>query len=323
MSGWRLFSSIALLLAMGSAALAEATTKDVGVATASRSPGTKFRDCFECPEMVVIPAGSFTMGSPSSEELREDIEGPQHRVTIARAFAVGITHITREEYARFVRETGHPGGAGCNVFDAKQGKGITTAGRNWRDPGFQQTDRDPVVCVDYDDAHAYVAWINGKVRQAQQQLTGSGGPYRLLSEAEWEYVTRAGTTTRSWWGEVNSHEYANHGAADCPTPSCGPLTQGRDQWMYTSPVGSFLPNPFGFYDMAGNAWQWVEDCYEASYSGAPSDGTARTSCTRPIFVSRGSSWLSIPRYVRSAARDRLNPDYRSGYLGIRLASTLD
>ncbi len=309
-----LFGFVVLLLAAGAIDPAAAASK-------ARPVGAKFRDCAECPEMIVIPPGSFTMGSAASEDLREDIEGPQHKVTIGRSFALGVTHITRAEYARFVRETGHYGGPACNVFDVKQQKGTTTASRNWRDPGFPQTDRDPVVCVDYDDAHAYVAWINEKVRRALR-LPVDATPYRLPSEAEWEYATRAGTTTRSWWGDTISHEYANFGA-DCAGPACGPLVEGKDVWIYTAPVASLAPNPFGLYDMAGNAWQWIEDCYEASYEGAPTDGTARTSCGRPIFVSRGSAWVSHPRYLRSAARDRLNPDYRSGYLGIRLARTLD
>jgi formylglycine-generating enzyme required for sulfatase activity len=322
MTGRGLFSCIALLSAMGSAALAAAPTKDIGVTAASRSPGTKFRDCSDCPEMVVIPAGSFTMGSPPWEEDREDIEGPQHQVTIGRAFAVGIAAVTREEYARFVSETGRGGGDGCRVFDAKQGKTIVTAGRDWRDPGIPQTERDPVVCVDWNDAHAFLAWLNGKVRRARQLPGGSSGPYRLLTEAEWEYAARAGTTTRFWWGEEFSHEHANYGV-DCPAPTCGPLIQGSDRWLYTSPVGSFPSNPFGLHDMGGNAWQWVEDCYEDSYNGAPSDGTARTSCTRDIRVSRGGSWISRSRYMRAAARDRIGPDFRAGFLGFRVARTLD
>src|SRR5688572_25939398 len=154
MTGRGLLALAGLLFSFAPAAHAAAPADDVAPSVASRTPGAKFRECSDCPEMIVIPPGSFTMGSAPSEELREDIEGPQHQVTIGRAFAIGITHVTRAQYARFVFETGHPGGAGCNVFDVKQGKGITTPGKTWRDPGFQQTDRDPVVCVDYDDAHA-------------------------------------------------------------------------------------------------------------------------------------------------------------------------
>ena len=159
------------------------------VATSGRVPGTVFRDCPDCPEMVVVPAGKFTMGSSASEKSwaashggnLESVadESPQHQVSL-RSFAMGKYDVTRGEYAAFVRETGYPAGDGCGPDSFKWNK---QAGVSWQNPGFSQTDRDPVVCVSWQDARAYVAWLNSKVHRLVS--TSGDGPYRLPSESEW------------------------------------------------------------------------------------------------------------------------------------------
>ncbi len=271
--------------------------------------GETFRECPACPEMVVVPAGSFMMGSPSSEKGRYDFEGPVHSVTIAEPFAVGVYEVTRGEFARFVSATGHDPVSSCWTWES--GEWESRSGRNWRSPGFSQTDRDPVVCVSWDDARAYVAWLSEK----------TGEEYRLLSEAEWEYAARAGTTTRYSWGESASGQCRY---ADGPDGSTGfHWAAGCDDgYARTAPVGSFKANGWGLHDVHGNVWEWVEDCWNGSYAGAPSDGRAWGSgdCGRRVL--RGGSWGDDPRYLRSANRGRYDTGARTDNYGFRVARTL-
>ena len=268
---------------------------------AARSrPGTKFRDCPECPELVVVPSGSFMMGSPASEEGRRDNEGPVRRVTIAAPFAVGVYEVTRGEFARFVSATGRSVGDSCWIDE--DGEWESRSGRHWRSPGFLlQGDDHPVVYVNWDDARAYVAWLSGE----------TGQRYRLLSESEWEYVARAGTSTRYWWGDGIGRNRAN-------CDGCGSRWDDRG----TAPVGSFSANGFGLHDVHGNVYEWVEDCWNDSYAGAPTDGSAWESgdCDRRVL--RGGSWSGIPRFLRSANRGRYVSDSRSNLTGFRVARTL-
>src|SRR3546814_782368 len=263
--------------------------------------------------MTGIPAGSFTMGSPLSENGRFDHEGPQHRVSIPRDFAAGVYHVTRAEYATFVQETGRSNDEGCSVWS--EGEWHNDAARNWRNPGFQQTDLDPVVCVSWEDAQAYVLWLNHRVQGFTQAAGPStkAGPYRLLTEAEWEYAARAGTTTPFYWGDENIHDNANAGVDRRPHR---PLTKDSDRWEYTSPVGSFPANAFGLHDMLGNAWQWLEDCYHESYTGAPADGTPRTTGECKSRVARGGCWLDSSQFLRAANRGK-NRGIRYSSLGFR------
>ena len=150
--------------------------------------GKKFRDCTGCPELVVVPAGSYEMGSPPGEGGRDDDEGPVHRVTISAPFAVGVYELTRREWSRFVSSTGHSTGDSCPTYESGVWKKRT--GRSWRNPGFSQGDGHPIVCVSWEEARAYVEWLSGE----------TGAEYRLLSESEWEYVARGGSTTSRYWG---------------------------------------------------------------------------------------------------------------------------
>ena len=257
------------------------------------------RDCPECPEMVLVPAGSFTMGSPASEEGRYDNEGPVHRVRIPEPFAVGKYEVTRGEFARFVSATGHDTGSSC--WTREGGKWKNRSGWSWRSPGYSQTERDPAVCVSWEDARSYARWLSGK----------TGKEYRLLSESEWEYAARAGTTTRYYWGNAIGRNRAN-------CNGCGSRWDNEQ----TAPVGSFAANGFGLHDMHGNVWEWVEDCWNDDYAGAPSDGSAWESgnCARRVL--RGGSWSGDPRYLRAANRGRSDTGFRSGSLGFRVARTL-
>ena len=270
-------------------------------------PGRRFRDCDACPELVVVPLGSFMMGSPPGEEKRDDDEGPQHRVTIAEPFAVGVHEVTRGEFARFVRETNRSTGNSCWVWGSNEGTWVERSGLNWRNPGFEQTDGHPVVCVNWDDAQSYVGWLSRE--------TGEG--YRLLSESEWEYVARAGTTGPFHTGATISPAQANYD---------GDYTYGSGRkGVYrerTVSVGSFLPNAFGLHDVHGNVLEWVQDCWNKNYDGAPRDGGAweRGDCS--LRVARGGSWDYTPRYLRSASRNRSSSGYRGDDLGFRIARTL-
>ena len=279
-------------------------------------PGRVFRDCEACPEMVVVPAGSFVMGSPASEEGRFDNEGPQHRVTISRPLAVGRYEVTRGEFARFVSATGRSTGGSC--WAKENGEWEERAGFGWRSPGYRQTDRDPAVCVNWDDARAYARWLSRE--------TGQG--YRLLSESEWEYAVRAGTRSSRWWGDGEAGQCAHANGVDrdlkrrysdwrWTVASCS------DGHVHTAPAGSFSANGFGLHDMSGNVWEWVEDCWHDSYAGAPSDGRAWTTggnCSRRVI--RGGSWIIGSRDLRSAIRYRYDTGNRIYDSGFRVARTL-
>jgi len=282
-------------------------------ASAGFSPGTTFRDCDVCPEMVVIPAGSFMMGASASDQGRNDDEGPQRLVNIPRALAVGKHEVTRGQYAHFVKETGRVSG-GCMVLRTDTTPRYDP-GASWRTPGFAQTDTHPVVCANWNDAKAYAAWLSRK----------SGKNYRLLSEAEWEYAARAGTTTAYYWGD-NANNACQH--ANVPDhihkttyPRNESVVNCTDKHVHTSPVGSFKPNAFGLYDMTGNVSEWTEDCWNANYSGAPANGGAWVSGDCAHRVQRGGSWIYHPSNLRSAFRSLSSVSDRNSSFGFRVART--
>ena len=276
--------------------------------TAASPAGTTVRECADCPEMVVVPVGRFRMGDLAGGGQSD--EKPVHEVTIAEPLAVGVYEVTRGEFGRFVEATGYSAGNTCWTHEGDKWEQRT--GRHWRNPGFAQTDQHPVVCVNWDDAQAYVRWLSRE----------TGQPYRLLSEAEWEYVARAGTTTKYWWGgwlsDEADHDYANYGTDKC----CKGLAAGADRWVNASPVGSFEANAFDLFDTAGNVWEWVGDCWNDNYNGAPSDGSAWTSGNCGLRVLRGGSWNDFPRNLRSANRSRDDSGNRLDINGFRVARTL-
>ena len=275
--------------------------------------GKEFRECGECPEMVVIPAGKFMMGSPGGELGRYGNEGPRHEVRIGKRFAVGKYEATRAEYEVFAKETSRETAGGCHVFRGKRWR--RDGNRSWRDPGYGQTAREPVVCVNRDDARAYAAWLSEK----------TGKEYRLLSESEWEYVARAGTATRRYWGEdaddTGLCRHAN--GAGSETSHVWRNKACSDGYRRTAPVGSLGSNGWGLHDVIGNVWEWVEDCLHENYSGAPTEGSAWTSggdCKSRML--RGGSWLSGSRDLRSALRGRNTAGDRYYDDGFRIARTL-
>lgn len=268
---------------------AKGDRQQVAVGDFDKRPGDLFQDCDSCPEMVVVPRGEFVMGSPENEEGRFANEGPQHGVKIAVIFAVGRFEVTFEEWDACVTD------GGCGSYrpdDEDWGRG-----------------KRPAVNVSWRDAQAFVTWMNSKVE---------GTPYHLPSETEWEYAARAGAETAFWWGEKADHEYANYGQDEC----CGGLAEGRDEWEFTAPVGSFPANEFQLHDMQGNTWEWTEDCWNDSYSGAPVDGTSWEKGDCESRVLRGGSWTDRPRLLRSASRVWNKPGNRSPYVGFRVARTL-
>lgn len=267
--------------------------------------GNSFRDCADCPEMVVVPAGSFMMGSPKSEEGRRDDEGPQREVTFAKPFAVGKTAVTRSEYGAFVKQTGYKTDGGCYTWTGTEWK--NHADKSWRDPGFKQDDKHPVVCVNWEDAKAYAAWLSEK----------TGKPYRLLSEAEWEYSARAGTATPFWWGSSIATSQANyHG-----NYTYGGSIKGEYRQRTVS-ADSFEPNPWGLYNVHGNVWEWSNDCWNDSYNGAPTDGSAWTSGDCGRRVVRGGSWSFSPLSLRSANRFGNGTGLRGDVFGFRIGRAL-
>jgi formylglycine-generating enzyme required for sulfatase activity len=259
-------------------------------AQAPKPPGTVFRDCPACPEMVVIPAGEFSMGSPASEEGRDKDEGPQHQVRIGKAFALGRKELTVGEFGRFVQASGYrtsaekDAGKGCDAWDKSDGKWDWRAGRKWSEPGYAQGEQQPVACVSWDDARAYVQWL--------AKETGQG--YRLPSEAEWEYAARAGGKTARPWGDNPKDACSHANVADNTTyegTSWEPKHDCSDGYWFPAPVASYQANRFGLYDMIGNVWEWVQDCYQDSYTGAPADGSAREGGKCEARVLRGGSWI--------------------------------
>ena len=264
-------------------------------------PGNRvFRDCPECPEMAVVPQGSFTMGSPAHEKGRTDAEGPAHSANIERRFAVGVYEITRSEFGHFVSATGHRTRKPCWSRNDRKSTEI-----DWKNPGFHQTDRDPVVCVDWSDARAYADWLSQK----------TGKTYRLLDEWKWEYAARAGTTTARYWGKSVSQQCRYANGAGLETSSRRERnTVCRDGYEYTAPAGSFRANRWGLHDMLGNVWEWTSDCWTENYSELNGD------CS--MHVLRGGAWDNPPSALRSARRTPGPGDFRAVFVGFRVARTL-
>ncbi len=250
--------------------------------------GESFKDCPDCPEMVVVPAGGFNMGSPESEPERQANESPQHRVRIAKPFAVGRFPVTFAEWDACV-DAGDCGGSSYIPDDKGWGRG----------------DR-PVINVSWNDAKTYLQWLSKK----------TGKQYRLLSEAEREYAARAGSTTPFWWGSSITPEQANYDGSMEPYKGGGQKGEYRQK---TLPVRSFKPNPWGLYQVHGNVWDWVGDCWHDSYNGAPADGSIWTTGECTFRVLRGGSWLDVPGGLRAAVRGGGDPVDRGGSVGFRVA----
>jgi formylglycine-generating enzyme required for sulfatase activity len=269
--------------------------------------------------MVVIPGGRFSMGSPEGSVDRYPNEGPVHEVAIASPFAVGKYPVTYTQFAAFVADTGYDAETECWTFE--DGEGAVRPGRSWRNPGFSTGGNEPVLCLSWDDAKAFVNWIAQK----------TGKSYRLLSEAEWEYAARGSTSpvpyTRYFFGD-NERDLCLYGNTmdhiakiSIKANPNWPFGACSDGYAFAAPVGSFKPNGFGLYDMVGNAWQYTEDCYHDTYDGAPSDGSARTTGDCEARTGRGGGWSVFPKNVHVTMRGHSLHDKRFTASGLRLART--
>jgi formylglycine-generating enzyme len=289
------------------------------VVTAGDASRTAYRDCAECPEMIVLPAGRFVMGIAPSEEVREQLADefrgrsePARTVTIRR-FAVGRFEVTRGQYRAFIEATRHRGD-GC--FAWKDGAFVLDGERSWRSPGFPQTDDHPVTCVSWEDASAYVSWLTRH----------TGRKHRLPTEAEWEYAARAGSTAPRFWGEDAARlcEYANGAdvttASQIPAARDWPSARCNDGHAYTAPVGSYRANAFGLHDMLGNVGEWTQDCWNATYKGLPVDGSAASGGECGMRAVRGGSWDDAPVGLRSAYRVGSPTTVRLYSRGFRVAA---
>ena len=290
------------------------------------------------PEMVVITAGRFHMGSSETKAGRYKDEGPQHLVSVVKPFAMTRCEVTVGEFRRFVNEMRYETDAerenneGCDGFDLELRAWRPSKERDWRSPGFEQSDDHPVVCVTWNDARVYAAWLSARTGQS----------YRLPTEAEWEYAARGQTvdlasdrnpllpTQARFWGDqpTTACEFAN--VADRAfqreiSVSDDVIHQCEDNWAFTAPVGSYFTNAFGLNDMLGNVWELTNDCWHENYNMAPFDGSAWEladggDCNRR--VDRGGSWFDKPEVVRSADRSSSLRNGAGSSLGFRLARDL-
>lgn len=277
-----------------------------------RTPGSSFRDCDACPEMVVVAAGSFVMGRPGANAEAVAID-------ISRPFALARHEITRGEFVRFVAATGHDQKPGCRNWDPQLARFNEDGRRGWQNPATPAAPADdhPVSCVSFADATAYVQWLARE----------SGERYRLPSEAEWEYAARSGSAAERPWGDAadaacdfaNTYDLTAEAAYRLGWPAAG----CRDGYADVAPVGQFESNAFGIYDLIGNVQEWVQDCASGSFVGRPRDGRAWEwlgGCKRRVL--RGGGWYSSPDRSRSAYRSDAPAGDRSDDTGFRIARDL-
>lgn len=283
-----------------------------------QKPGQVFTECPACPEMVVIPPGSFKQGFDGGLDQR--YEGPRRDITIEYRFAIGRYEVTQAQYRAFIDASGYEPSPGCFMWDGASAPFLDVHG--WADPGYGRppADQEPVACLNWTHANAYVTWLAEHM----------GAPYRLISESEWEYAARAGRDSDATypWGEGET-EACRHGnvfdetaAASRPDLSL-PHAPCDDGFPGVAPVGQFEPNPFGVYDMTGNVWEWLLDCYEMPYpEDVPTDGSAyfNEACERRAV--RGGSWLSTLFWQRPTFRGRDPESLTSRIFGLRVARDL-
>ncbi|MGE8144674.1 formylglycine-generating enzyme family protein [Pseudomonas frederiksbergensis] len=287
--------SMKTLPALAFAAVVACLLPGLAQAAAPTPPGKVFKDCKDCPEMVVLPTGTFTMGTPEDEVGREPDEGPMHPVTFAKPLAISRFQVLAGEWDAYLHDTGYV-----------MPDGDTRPGRECKAgvPRYERTAKHPAVCMDFNEANAYVAWLSKK----------SGKAYRLVSESLREYASRAGSTGPFPFPFDEGKEYSiakhanTYGAAD--------------GYNFTAPAGSFPANAFGVYDMHGNVYEWTADCYNENYVGAPSDGSAWLSGDCKVKRIRGNDWGEAPVFSRSGNRNATYSDTRGDWLGFRVARDL-
>jgi len=283
----------------------------------------RFSDCVFCPEVIVVPSGSYSRGSSEAQGKALGVpskvtsrERPVHEVYIGYAFGLTST-ITRDQFARFVSVTERKTLPGCFGWRIKPGGWQLHDERDWLNPGYSQSGSHPVVCVSWLDAQAYASWLSEE----------TGEQYRLPTEAEWEYAARAGSTAARFWGDDREEacSYANvydESAQQAPensqTAGAAFVFSCNDGYAFTAPVGSFRSNAFGLSDMLGNVWEWVEDCFYWTYVDAPLNGAAALDGICEERVVRGGSAANDPQSLRVSERGKNRPEERYNYLGFRL-----
>ncbi|MBN2992849.1 formylglycine-generating enzyme family protein [Pseudomonas cedrina subsp. fulgida] len=262
---------------------------------AAPQPGKVFKDCKDCPEMVVLPAGTFTMGTPDDEVGREPDEGPMHEVTFAKPFAMSRFHITAGEWDSYVRQ------AGVKIADGDTRPGRECIASKPRYPQARASRR----C-------AWTWTTSSSTWPGSRKKTGHA--YRMVSEAQREYAARAGSTGPFPFpfDEGKGYSIAEH------ANTYGPA----DGYSYSSPVGSYPPNAFGMYDMHGNVYERVADCEHANYIGAPTDGSAWTEANCEGYMIRGNDWGEAPVFSRSGNRNNIYPQTRGDWIGFRVVRDL-
>ena len=287
--------SLKTLPALAFAAVVTSLLPGVAQASEPAQPGKVFKDCKDCPEMVVLPTGTFTMGTPDNEVGREPDEGPLHPVTFAKPLAISRFQVLAGEWDAYLRDTGYV-----------MPDGDTRPGRECKAgvPRYERTAKHPAVCMDFPEANAYVEWLSKK----------SGKTYRLVSESLREYAARAGSSGPFPFPFDEGKEYSiakhanTYGAAD--------------GYNFTAPAGSFPANAFGVYDMHGNIYEWTADCYNENYVGAPSDGSAWLTGDCKVRRIRGNDWGEAPVFSRSGNRNATYTDTRGDWIGFRVARDL-
>lgn len=278
------------------------------------SIGSIFSDCVECPQMVVIPPGSFVMGHDGGVNA-ERYEGPPHEVSIDYSFAIGRLEVTNAQFSAFISETEYVPGTDCRMWTGKTVEAVL--GKDWQDPGYGRPPgiADPVACVSWYDAKAYVSWLKNK----------TGKSYRLPTEAEWEYVAHDGEATNYSWGndpdlgcaEANYYDQSAAGIRPWEPVAC------NDGYPLVAPVGSLKANNFGVYDITGNVWEWVEDCHVVPYGPQPTNGLAHQvegKCEKRGV--RGGAWHSRATWQRPTFRGRDTEDFVTQVFGIRVVREL-
>ena len=279
----------------------------------------------QSPEMVLIEGGTFKMGTPETEKGSSKNERPLHDVSI-QPFAISRCETSVQQFQQFVDETGYQTdgekGDGCYVVNQTKSEYEQDKSAYWKRPGFEQEGNHPVVCVSFNDALAYIAWLS--LRSGQQ--------YRLPSEAEWEYAARGSTSQRFSYGDDDGYQQlCDHGnsADQIFSEKTGikdeQLAPCEDGYAYTAPTASYKPNPYALYDMHGNVWEWVQDCWHEGYRNAPPDGAdwlAQEGGDCQKAVVRGGSWFVVPEFLRSGFRFRFFTVESNTLVGFRVARTL-
>ena len=280
------------------------------------------KDCYMCAEMVTLPEGAYLMGATQEEfngyEKYQSMyfdETPRQSQHV-KSFKLAKFDVTKKQFSSFARETGFQG-KGCRIF--RDHHWIVDPTADWEHPGFEQTDQDPVVCVSWDDAKKFIAWLDAKIPKKFNI------EYRLPAEVEWEYAARAGTVTAKYWGNNISDQCRYENTRDITAKNLdptAPFVDCNDGYIETSPVGSFKPNPWGLFDMLGNVSQWMENCSSTIYYISQKyPGGNNISCKTKAL--RGAGWAGIPFGVRAAFRGGAIPSTRDSTSGFRLAANFN